>query len=96
MKAHEGRVTALAFHGENLLFSGSQDGTVRLTAVSDEKVASVLSLPMGPVESLALTEDGRQLAVLCNGERGVRLWRLDRLFERLQELVPTAVLPNLR
>ena len=96
LKAHEGRVTALAFHGENLLFSGSQDGTVRLTAVSDEKVASVLSLPMGPVESLALTEDGRQLAVLCNGERGVRLWRLDRLFERLQELVPTAVLPNLR
>jgi WD40 repeat protein len=85
-EAHQGQVSALDASGR-LVASSSDDGLVRLWAVEGAALRELLTLRHGgPVRGLALGADGVTLAVLIDGERGVRLWRLDRLRERLAAL----------
>jgi WD40 repeat protein/tRNA A-37 threonylcarbamoyl transferase component Bud32 len=89
-------VLALAFLGEVLLAVGSQDGCVRLLHWDGPEAHELLTLRMGgPVQALAFAPEGRRLGVLVEGERAVRLWDLERLWERLNALVSTAPLPLL-
>ena len=76
-------MTGVVFLGDSVV-SGSRDGTVRLWRL-DGTPLWTLSLP-GPVRRIALSPDGTQLAVAVQGERAVRLWRLDRLVRRLEGL----------
>jgi WD40 repeat protein len=94
--AHSDTVTALAFAGDSLLISGARDQTVRLTACDGPAPRELFTLRTGAaVQDLAVTPDGRSLAVLVQHERAVRLWHLDRLWPRLDALAPAAPLPPL-
>jgi WD40 repeat protein len=85
-EAHQGQVSALAASGR-LVASAADDGVVRLWAVEGDGLRELLSLRQAAaVRGLALGPDGVTLAVLRDGERGVRLWRLDRLRGRLAAL----------
>src|SRR5262249_27568258 len=65
LAAHRDTVTALAFAGDALLFSGSRDRTVCVTACAGAAPRELFALRTGrPVEDLAVTPDGRSLAVL--------------------------------
>jgi WD40 repeat protein len=86
-KPHRDRVTALSFAGNGLLASGSRDRTVRLWRCRGGALEERMTLPMpGPVRWLAFHADGVRLFVLIDGERAVRVWHLDRLRARLDEL----------
>jgi WD40 repeat protein len=96
LAAHRDTVTTLAFAGDALLFSGSRDRTVCVTACAGAASRELFALRTGgPVEELAVAPDGRSLAVLVQHERGVRLWHLDRLWPRLDDLAPADPLPPL-
>jgi WD40 repeat protein len=87
-KAHGDSVDSLAFSRDGgLLASGSKDGTVRLWQHDFGKFHEIVTLPMtGPVRQVAFTPDGKQLAVLVQNERAVRMWHLDRLNASLKEM----------
>lgn len=75
--AHRDAVRGIAVGPEGLIVTGSADGTVKLW---DSDLKPVLTLRVGGgVRQLALSDDGRRLTVLVDGERGVRQWRLDLL-----------------
>src|SRR5262249_18256553 len=88
-EAHRDAVEAGAFRGDGgLLVTGSRDRTVALWVRDGATYRPWLTLRkgLGPVTGLALSADGRLLAVSVQKERGVRLWHLDRLRTRLAEL----------
>src|SRR5262249_37421897 len=65
-------VAALAFLPDGqALISGSHDGSVRLWTLADKK-SRPLPRQQGPVRCLALSSDGRVLAI--GGDKAVRLW----------------------
>jgi WD40 repeat protein len=85
--AHGDRVEAVAFAGNRLLATGSRDRTVRLWRCDGGGLGELLSLRLpGAVRWLAFHPDGVRLFVLLDGERGVRVWHLDRLRARLDEI----------
>jgi WD40 repeat protein len=84
---HEAAVTSAVFPGSDLVATGSRDGQVRFFRRDGEKL---FSLPApGPVRKLACSPDGSHLAVLVEGERFVRQWRLDLLAARFRLLHPS-------
>ena len=82
--AHREAVTATAFVTNQLLATGSRDGTVRFWAWASGGLSEVFSLrTTGSVIDLAASRDGTRLAAAVAGELGVRVWRLDKLREQL-------------
>jgi WD40 repeat protein len=74
-KAHEGRVTALAFAPSNdrMLASAGDDGQVKLWDMRGRGTPRVFRGHTGPVHSLVFSADGRRL--LSAGHDGViRIW----------------------
>jgi WD40 repeat protein len=78
------RVTALAWAENHLVACACQDGTVTLYRRNGSSFTPLLSLRHDRgVRAVQFHAGGTQLAVLLSGERGVRLWHLERLNARL-------------
>ncbi|GLT95057.1 hypothetical protein SLE2022_127620 [Rubroshorea leprosula] len=77
-KGHKGVVTSIMFHpdsNKNLLFSGSDDATVRVWDLLAKKCVATLDKHFSTVTSMALSEDG--LILLSAGrDKVVNLWDL--------------------
>jgi WD40 repeat protein len=89
LEGHRDRVQAAAFRGDGrLLATGSLDRTVRLYQRFGDTFRLILTLrfPTGPVTEVAFHPDGNLLGVHIRNEATVRVWRLDRLRERLAQL----------
>jgi WD40 repeat protein/tRNA A-37 threonylcarbamoyl transferase component Bud32 len=85
-RAHHDAVTGMAFAGDDLLASGSRDRTVKLWRCAGG-LEELLTLPAPrPVRAVTFAPDGVRLGVLCEGERAVRVWHLDRLRARLADM----------
>ena len=85
--AHREAVTATVFVTNQLLATGSRDGTVRFWVWANGALSEVFSLrTTGLVIDLAVTRDGTRLAAAVAGELGVRVWRVDKLRENLVAL----------
>ena len=86
--AHTDSVETVAFHPDGrLLATASWDRSIRLWRRDGEKFEELLRLPApGPVVQAGFSPDGTKLAMLVHNERAVRLWHLDRLFERFKQL----------
>lgn len=85
----------LHFLGKDTLVGGSADGTVKLLRLRDMKPEELLTLEFPlPLVRLAVTPNGKSLAILLAGERGVRLWHLDRLEKGLEGMGLQAGLPK--
>jgi WD40 repeat protein len=70
-----------------LLASGSDDNTVRLWRREEGAFVALVTLRYGaPVQTVRFSADEASLAVLCKGERGVRLWDLKGLNESLSRV----------
>jgi WD40 repeat protein len=77
LPGHTGGVKALAFRGDGqLLVSGSADGTVRLWDVATGACRRTLAVG-GKVNSLALSPDGRTIALTTHIEDRVEVWDVD-------------------
>ncbi|XP_031502912.1 protein TORMOZ EMBRYO DEFECTIVE [Nymphaea colorata] len=77
-QGHEGVVRTILFHPDAnhlLLFSGSDDGTVRVWDLVTKKCASVLRKHFSTVTSLAVSENGWTLLSAAR-DRVVNLWNL--------------------
>jgi WD40 repeat protein len=71
LKAHEGRVTAIALGPPNLLATAGQDGSIKLWSLHTMRM--VRALPAGQVHALSFSPDGRQL--LAGGQDGaIQVW----------------------
>lgn len=70
-----------------LLVSGSHDRTVRIWRNNERGFEHLITLPVsGRVRAVRLAPGGKKLAVLAENERAVRVWHLDRLYERLESM----------
>jgi WD40 repeat protein len=88
LKPHRDAVESLAFRADGqLLATGSKDNSVRLWRRQADSFSELITLSApGPVTWLSFTPDGKSLAMLIQDEYAVRIWRLDRLQQRLGEL----------
>ncbi len=85
--AHAAEVVAVRSSSSGLWISGDREGLVRLWTWDGNALRDVLALRHArPVRELAMHPDGVRLFVLLDGEHGVRVYHLDRLRLRLQEL----------
>ena len=73
-KAHQGRVTSLAFApNDRLLASAGEDGQVKVWDLRSRRAPRVLRGHAGPVNAVAFFPDGRR--VLSAGADGaIRIW----------------------
>ncbi len=70
---HSDEITALVFADDDLLFSASTDGMVRLWDVRRNQELAAISADVGPIHALALSKTGAVLAI--GGRNGqVRMW----------------------
>ncbi|KAJ4957547.1 hypothetical protein NE237_024658 [Protea cynaroides] len=77
-KGHKGVVTSIIFHpdpNQLLLFSGSDDATVRVWNLVTKKCVAVLEKHFSAVTSLAVSEDGWTL-LSAGRDKVVNLWDL--------------------
>jgi serine/threonine protein kinase len=73
MKAHTGRVDAIALGPSGILASAGEDGTVKLWSLNPARIIGVL--PGALARTLGFSRDGRRL--LAGGQDGVvRVWSL--------------------
>jgi hypothetical protein len=88
LSGHADLVTSVAFGPRDvLLASGSHDRTVRLWHRRSGIWSPALTLQApGLVSNVRFSHDGRQLFALVKGESALRVWRINRLQERLKEL----------
>lgn len=88
LAGHREAVESLVFSADGQwLISGSHDRTVRMWQRQEDGFAHLVTLPAsGRVRSVRLTRDAKKLAVLVESERAVRIWHLDRLSERFQNM----------
>jgi WD40 repeat protein len=88
LPAHQHTVEAVTFSPDGqLLATGSRDRTVRLWLRTGNNLEELLTLRQpGPVIGMRFHPDGQQLAVLVQGEKAVRVWHLDRLRKRLDQM----------
>lgn len=86
IKAHCGIVRTIAFSRHNLLATASTDKTIKLWCWHKEKLEllATLTAPL-PVMQVVWSGDGRKLAVLHQGETGIRIWHVDRLVQEWYE-----------
>jgi WD40 repeat protein len=88
--AHKDAIDAVACHPTTgMVATASRDKTVALWRVDGPTAAELVRIPSPsgrPVLSVRFSPDGRFLGMLVQNERGVRLWDLARLRERLAEL----------
>jgi hypothetical protein len=85
--AHAEEVVAVRSAANGLWASGGRDGTVRLWRIEAGSLHELFALRQaGPVRDLAFHADGVRLFVLLDGERGVRVFHLDRLRASLTAL----------
>jgi WD40 repeat protein len=80
LKGHEKQVWSIAFAPQSsaeraTLFSGSQDGTVRVWDVNPPRQRAVFSWPLGTVRAVAVAPDGMTAAAA--GEKGCVVWDCD-------------------
>ena len=76
LTGHEGKISGLAFRRNGDLISGSEDGTVRLWNVSEERELHQLQDGFGQVTSIALSPDEQQV-VFGATDGTLRLWEVD-------------------
>ena len=76
LAGHEGRITGLAFRSNDELISASEDGTVRLWDVTEEREIRRYRAGLDQVTSIALSPDERQV-VLGVTDGTLRLWEID-------------------
>lgn len=69
---HTGSITALAVLGDGRLASAATDGTVRVTATTNETFPLVLTGHVGGINAMAVLLDGRLAS--ASADRTVRLW----------------------
>jgi serine/threonine protein kinase/WD40 repeat protein len=90
ISAHKDAINAVACHSTTgIVATASRDKTVALWRVDGPTAAELVRIPSPsgrPVLSVRFSPDGRFLGMLVRNERGVRLWDLARLRERLAEL----------
>ena len=76
LAGHEGRITGLAFRSNDELISASEDGTVRLWNVTEEREIRRYRAGLDQVTSIALSPDEQQV-VLGVTDGTLRLWEID-------------------
>jgi WD40 repeat protein len=79
LKGHTDAVTALAFAGDGLLASASEDGDVRVWDKALKRCIHRLDHP-GPLHALAFSPDGKTLAAAAG--RTIHVWNLDDFTRR--------------
>ncbi|MCI0682793.1 MAG: WD40 repeat domain-containing serine/threonine-protein kinase [Gemmataceae bacterium] len=88
LPGHSRSVESVVFSQDgNWLISGSLDQDVRWWrrgAGGDFEHMMSLKAPPGRLAEVRLSRDGANLAILNGSDRGVRVWRLDRLKDRLR------------
>ncbi|MBS0262913.1 MAG: protein kinase [Planctomycetes bacterium] len=86
--AHTDAVTALCLGPGGLAFTASRDGSLAGWQLSGDEPVELFRFGQfySNVRDLDLSHDESLLAVLVEAEQGVRLLRIDRLRDRLQEL----------
>ena len=82
--AHRDAVRGAAIAPSGWWVTGSADGTIKFWSAEGTVLLTIRT--GGPVRKLKLSENGRFLTVLVEGERGVRQWDLDLLQAQLREL----------
>jgi WD40 repeat protein len=83
-EAHHRSIDALAASGDGrMLVSGGRGGTVRVWRCEGSRLQPAFALPecSGPIRSVSLDSRGDTLAIAVQGERAVRLWKLNHLAE---------------
>ncbi|KAB2049401.1 hypothetical protein ES319_A13G173800v1 [Gossypium barbadense] len=88
-KGHKGVVTSIMFHpdvNKSLLFSGSDDTTVRVWDLLAKKCVAVLEKHFSAVSSMAVSEDGWTL-LTAGRDKVVNLWDLHDY--RCKSTIPT-------
>ncbi len=87
-RAHADEIGSIAFApGDRLLATASRDGKIGLWRRSQRGFDRIMVIEApGPVEQVQFNSDGTQLLALTPGESSLRLFRLDRLRDRLNEL----------
>lgn len=77
-KGHKGVVTCIMFHPDPnrlLLFSGSDDATIRIWDLRTKKCVTTLEKHQSAVTSLVISEDGQTL-ISAGRDKVVNLWNL--------------------
>ncbi|KAL3497681.1 hypothetical protein ACH5RR_040413 [Cinchona calisaya] len=77
-KGHKGVVTCIMFHpnpNRLLLFSGSDDTTIRIWDLTSKKCVATLEKHQSAITSLAISEDGETL-LSAGRDKVVNLWNL--------------------
>jgi len=94
-RPHRDQVTSLAVGSEGVVASGSRDGTVRLWQLRGKVLAPLFTLRHArPISQIAWeSAPASRLFVLEQGSRGCRVWHLDRLRERLEQMGLGAGIP---
>jgi serine/threonine protein kinase len=73
LKAHDGRVTAVALGPRGVLATAGEDGSVKLWTLRPMRSVRLLGEGVGPVRALSFSRDGRRL--YAAGQDGViRVW----------------------
>jgi len=75
LKAHDGRVAAIALGPQGVLATAGEDGSVKLWSLRPTRIMGTLGDRIGTVRALNFSRDGRRL--LAAGQDGViRVWSL--------------------
>ena len=91
LAGHEGRITGLSFRSNDDLISASEDSTVRLWNVSEEREIRRFRAEFGQVTSIALSPDEQQV-ILGVTDGTLRLWEINtrlppRIFRGHEDVV---------
>jgi serine/threonine protein kinase/WD40 repeat protein len=85
-RPHDDAVSGVLFLNDSYVVSAGSDSMIRFWGIEGDEAHSLFSLHFPRrVRQIALHPDGRRLMVLIDGERGLRVWHLDRLMRRLAE-----------